>query len=184
MRNTFIAALSISFLAMSAFAADAPPTAKPAVKAEAAKPAAEPAKPGATAASEAAASEKAKPDGIDWSTMSAKDKGKYMKKTILPAAKKMFAAFDPKKYGGAKMKCETCHGEKAMDRKFKMPNPDLPKLPTTSEGFKALSEKKPEATKFMGTQVKPKVAEMLNLQEWTMQHQSGFGCYNCHEKAP
>ena len=60
------------------------------------------------------------------------------------------------------MKCETCHGEKAMDRKFKMPNPDLPKLPTTPEGFKALSEKKPEATKFMGTQVKPKMAEMLH----------------------
>jgi hypothetical protein len=34
--------------------------------------------------------------------------------------------------------------------------------------------------KFMGTVVKPKVAELLGLPEWSPQNMKGFGCYQCH----
>jgi hypothetical protein len=145
----------------AASAADAP---KPAAAADAAKP---------------AAADAAK---IDWDKMDARQKGKYMKTTVLPQMKKLFIAFDKKEF--AKMTCQTCHGQKAQDVKFKMPSAELPKLPqpTDAAGFKALHEKKPEVVKFMGEQVKPTMAKLLGKTEWTPQTPDGFGCYACHGK--
>jgi len=34
----------------------------------------------------------------------------------------------------------------------------------------------------MGTVVKPKMAGLLGLPEWTPQNMTGFGCYQCHTK--
>jgi hypothetical protein len=105
---------------------------------------------------------------------------KYMKSTVLPEMKKVFAAFDPKAF--ANVTCATCHGKDAAEKKFKMPSAELPKLPgpTDRAGFMALAEKKPEVVKFMGTQVKPKMAALLGLPEWTPASPTGFACYNCH----
>jgi mono/diheme cytochrome c family protein len=96
--------------------------------------------------------------------------------------KKKFVAFDAKKYKD--FNCQTCHGEKASENKFKMPNPSLPKLPqpTDRAGFMALMQKKPEMAKFMGTEVKPTIATLLNLPEWKPEAPNGFGCYGCHTK--
>jgi hypothetical protein len=117
---------------------------------------------------------------IDWATMKYEARKKYMKSTVLPEMKKVFAAFDPKAF--ANVTCATCHGKDAAEKKFKMPNGDLPKLPgpTDRAGFMALAEKKPEVVKFMGTQVKPKMASLLGLPEWTPASPTGFACYNCH----
>jgi cytochrome c553 len=117
---------------------------------------------------------------IDWENMKFEDRKKYMKSTVLPEMKKQFQAFDAKAY--KKFSCATCHGDGATDGKFKMPNPKLPKLPTSREGFMALQQKKPEAVKFMGTVVKPTMAKLLGLTEWTPENQKGFGCYQCHTK--
>jgi hypothetical protein len=149
-------ALGLIFYSAGALAADA----------GAAKAAAEP----------AAASAKK----IDWEHMSVADKKKYMKATVLPTMKPLFQAFDGKAY--KKFNCGTCHGEGATDGKFKMPNAKLPKLPVAKEGFMALQQKKPEAVKFMGTVVKPKMAELLGMPEWTPAAPTGFGCYQCHNK--
>jgi hypothetical protein len=117
---------------------------------------------------------------IDWEHMSFDQRKKYMKSTVMPEMKKAFQAFDAKAY--KKFTCETCHGDGAVNGKFKMPNPKLPKLPqpTNRAGFMALQQKKPDAVKFMGTVVKPKVAELLGLAEWSPQNPKGFGCYQCH----
>jgi hypothetical protein len=119
---------------------------------------------------------------IDWEKMSVPDKKKYMKTTVVPAMKPLFQGFDAKAY--KKFSCVTCHGDGATDGKFKMPNAKLPKLPgpTDRNGFMALSQKKPEAVKFMGTVVKPKMAELLGKPEWEPTAPTGFGCYNCHTK--
>jgi hypothetical protein len=116
---------------------------------------------------------------IDWEKMNENARKKYMKSTVLPEMRKLFVGFN-KKYKD--MSCATCHGEKAAENKFKMPNPDLPKLPgpTDRAGFMALQQKKPEATKFMGTQVKPAIAALLNIDEWSPSNTKGFGCYGCH----
>jgi cytochrome c553 len=118
---------------------------------------------------------------IEWDKADAKAKKAHMKKFVLPQMKKLFAAVD-KKY--AKMTCETCHGKKAADNKFKMPNAELPKLPqpTDRAGFMALQQKKPDVVKFMGMQVKPTMAALIGKQEWTEKTPDGFGCYACHTK--
>ena len=119
---------------------------------------------------------------IDWEHMSVAEKKKYMKTVVLPTMKPAFQTYDAKAY--KKFNCVTCHGDGATDGKFKMPNPKLPKLPgpTDQAGFMALHAKKPDAVKFMGTVVKPKMAELLGLPEWTPQTKTGFGCYECHTK--
>jgi hypothetical protein len=116
---------------------------------------------------------------IDWEKMNQSQRKKYMKATVLPEMKKLFVGFD-KKYKD--MTCMTCHGDKAVENKFKMPNADLPKLPgpTDRPGFMMLQQKKPEAVKFMGTQVKPAMAALLNVDEWSPTNPKGFGCYGCH----
>jgi len=121
-------------------------------------------------------------DTVHWDKMSVSDKRKHMKKVVLPEMKKVFQEFDAKTF--AKFNCNTCHGDKAEKNKFKMPNPDLPKLPqpTDRAAFMALSEKKPEVTKFMGTKVKPEMARLLGLEEFNIATKVGFGCYACHTK--
>ena len=134
---------------------------------------------GAPAAPAAAAAPAKK---IDWETMKFEERKKYMKSTVLPKMKAVFQEFDAKDF--KKFSCETCHGKKATETNFKMPNPELPKLPqpTDRAGFMAIQQKKPEVVKFMGTKVKPTMAELLNLPEWTPQNPTGFGCYQCHTK--
>jgi hypothetical protein len=140
---------------------------------EADKPAAAPA---------AAATAAPAPAKIDWEKMTFNQRKKYMKTTVLPQMKKLFVAFDKARY--ANMSCQTCHGDKTAQTKFKMPNAELPKLPqpTDRAGFMALQQKKPEAAKFMGTQVKPTMAALLGLPEWGPTNATGFGCYGCHTK--
>jgi cytochrome c553 len=161
-KTTLALSLSLFAIVGTAVAADAPAAApgKPAID--------------ATVAPKLPARSK-----IDWEKMSASQRKKYMKTTVLPEMKKLFVAFD-KKYKD--MSCGTCHGGNAAETKFKMPNPELPKLPapTDRQGFMALQQKKPEATKFMGTQVKPAIAALLNIDEWSMTNPKGFGCYGCH----
>ena len=138
----------------------------------------------AAAAPSASAPADAKKPG--WDKMTFAQKRKYMKSTVLPEMKKLFVAYDAKTYQS--MTCQTCHGDKAVEGKFKMPNAQLPKLPqpTNQPGFMALGQKKPDAMKFMGTQVKPKMAALLGIAEWTPTNPTGYGCYGCHtqEGAP
>jgi len=161
--NAILTLGCISLLGSVALAADQP--AKPAAAAPAAAP--------------AAGAGKKK---IDWEHMSKAERKKYMKSTVLPKMKAVFQEFDAKDF--KKFSCETCHGKKATETNFKMPNPELPKLPqpTDRAGFMAIQQKKPEVVKFMGTKVKPTMAELLNLPEWTPQNPTGFGCYQCHTK--
>jgi len=173
MKKILVVSLGIAGLlgaAATSIAADAP-----AAKAEAPKPA-------AAAPEGPKVSQKAIDAGkkIDWSKMDENAKKKYMKSTVLPEMKKLFVAVDKKHY--AAMNCQTCHGEKAVENKFKMPNPTLPKLPqpTDRAGFMALQQKKPDIVKFMGTQVKPTMAALLGKKEWEPTNPEGFGCYGCH----
>jgi hypothetical protein len=176
MKKAPLATFGFACLLAGAAVAAEPEAAKPAAKSDAAKPAA---KPEAAAPSPEAVAAGKK---IDWATMDVEAKKKYMKKTVLPTMKKLFVGFDKKKYGS--MTCMTCHGQKAVENKFKMPSAEIPKLPqpTDRAGFMALQEKKPEAAKFMGMQVKPTMAALLGKPEWQPSNPEGFGCYGCHTK--
>jgi hypothetical protein len=130
------------------------------------------------------AADEAKPAAakVDWEKMNKDQRKAYMKKVVKPDMQKLFVAFDAKKY--ANFGCPTCHGDGATDGTFKMPNAKLPKLPqpTDKAGFMAIMQKKPEMAKFMMGKVKPTMASLLGMPEWTPEKPVGFSCYGCHTK--
>jgi len=117
-----------------------------------------------------------------WAEMGKQDRIDYMKTVVLPRMKQAFVNFCPDRFG--KMNCMTCHGDSAADGSFKMPNPRLPKLPATPEGFKKLAADKPAFMEFMKNEVKPKMAALLGMPEYNPETKDGFGCMECHTMAP
>ena len=112
---------------------------------------------------------------INWEKMDHSERMAYMKKVILPTMRKEFAAFNPDKF--AKMTCKTCHGAGAEDDSYTMPNPQIWKLPNSKEGW---AKADTNFVKFMRFTVKPKMASLLGIPEFSMQTKTGFGCGNCH----
>jgi hypothetical protein len=132
----------------------------------------------------ATATAPAKPAGapeLGWAEMGKQDRIDYMKAVVLPRMKQAFVHFSPDRY--SKMSCMTCHGDSAADGSFKMPNPRLPKLPSTSDGFKKLAADRPAVMEFMKNEVKPKMAALLGKPEYNPETNSGFGCMECHTVA-
>ena len=102
----------------------------------------------------------------------------YMKQTVLPAEREIFARFEPLRF--ADMTCETCHGQGARDGSYKMPNPDLPHIVGGKGGFEELAAKEPEAVRFMQKIVGPETARLLGYSPFDMEQHVGFSCYQCH----
>ncbi len=99
-----------------------------------------------------------------------------MKKQVVPRMKRLFQEFD-----GAKFKtfgCKTCHGKDPQGSKYKMPNPELPKL-----DFAALKagKQEPKMAEFMAKTVKPEMAKLLQQPESSDTNPDGFGCLECHD---
>lgn len=117
---------------------------------------------------------------INWAAMTQEQRKQYMKTVVMPQMKQTFASFNADRYRS--MTCLTCHGEAAMEGKFTMPNPKLPKLPASPEGFQKLMSERPAAMQFMAMKVKPQMAHLLGMPEFTPQSKSGFGCFECHTK--
>jgi hypothetical protein len=117
---------------------------------------------------------------IDWVGMTHAERRDHMRTVVMPKAKELFVAYDPARY--AKMSCATCHGDGADDGTFKMPNPKLPKLPSSPEGFKQLIAAKPAACQFMLVKLKPTMAALLGMPVFNPDTRTGFGCMNCHAK--
>jgi hypothetical protein len=108
------------------------------------------------------------------------DKGAYMKAAVLPKMGPLFHDYDAKRFADAK--CVLCHGEGAKDGTFTMPNPGLPKLPATPDGFKKLQARHPEAVEFMSKKVVPTMAALLGEEPYDPKTGKGFGCFECHTK--
>ena len=115
---------------------------------------------------------------IDWGKMSKAERKQYMKQVVLPKMKPVMHDFDSKKF--ADVKCATCHGYGARNGQFKMPNPELAKLPNSRPGFEKLMKDKPEWMEFMGKTMKPSMANLLSLKPFDPKTGKGFGCGNCH----
>jgi hypothetical protein len=128
-----------------------------------------------------AAEKSAGPPEVPWAEMVKEQRIDYMKAVVLPRMRQAFTNFSPDRFG--KMTCVTCHGDGAVEGSFKMPNPKLPKLPTTPDGFKQLAEERPAVMEFMKSEVKPKMAAMLGVPDWNPETKSGFGCMECHTAA-
>jgi hypothetical protein len=113
-----------------------------------------------------------------WDKMTTAQRKKYMKVIVHPKMKEVFVAFDAKRF--KTFTCLSCHGDSGVDGTYKMPNPKLLKLPATPRGFQALAEKEPTMMQFMGTKVKPAMAALMGMPEFTPKTPTGFGCGKCH----
>lgn len=121
------------------------------------------------------------PKDLKWKDMNADQRKEYMEHVVMPKAKALFAAFDPKY---AKMDCKTCHGPGADDGSFEMPNPAMRPLPNTPAGFMALMGKDAEVqrfTPFMVEKVEPMMGELLGVTVFDPKTETGeLSCQACH----
>ncbi|HUJ62636.1 MAG TPA: hypothetical protein VLX92_29240 [Kofleriaceae bacterium] len=100
----------------------------------------------------------------------------FMKQKVVPTMKPIFQNHDAQKF--AKFGCQTCHGPGAAQGKFDMPNPELPKL-----NFSDMSKFKKEDIEWMEKQVKPTMAKLVQMPEYSQDNPKGFGCLACHTTA-
>ncbi len=114
----------------------------------------------------------------EWGTWSHDKKLTWMKFGVMPKMSQAFHDVDPARY--AEPRCGLCHGAGAKDGSFKMPNPDLPKLPKTPADFMKLAAAKPKVFAFMKDVVSPQMAALLGEQPFDMKTGKGFGCMECH----
>lgn len=124
---------------------------------------------------------KPKPMPSAFKDMDLDQRTEYMKTVVMPEAKKIFVAFDPKY---STMDCKTCHGNGATDGSFEMPNPQLRVLPASGEAYMALMEKDPDVaryTKFMSGEVEPLIGRLLQRSVFDPKTKSGeLSCETCH----
>jgi cytochrome c len=133
------------------------------------------------AAPQAAATDSTANAVFDWKKMTHDQKKDYMKNVVMHKMRPLFHDFDPERF--EKINCKTCHQEDGVEQdSFKMPNPDILKLPATPAGWNKLKNGKDSSMlKFMAEVVKPKMAELLHLTPYDMKTNTGeFGCNNCH----
>jgi type IV secretory pathway VirB10-like protein len=136
--------------------------------------------PPAPAEPEAAPSASAEPPAPaprDWDALTEDQKKEIMKTEVLPKMKGLFQEFDAKRF--ADVKCTTCHGPGAMQGKFDMPNPKLPKL-DPKNGFEKHKKKDAKILAFMMEHVVPEMAKIINEPVYDPATQKGFGCSECH----
>jgi hypothetical protein len=116
----------------------------------------------------------------EWDTWSHDKKLMWMKTGVMPKMGQLFHDYDSKTY--ADPKCGLCHGAGAKDGSFKMPNPDLPKLPSTPAEFQKLAQSKPKVVDFMNNMVKSTMASLVGEAPMDPKTGKGFGCFECHTK--
>lgn len=112
-----------------------------------------------------------------WKDMTQSERKMHMKTVVVPKMGALFQSFDAKDF--AEFTCITCHGNRAKNGNFTMPNPELPKL-NAANGFKKHMDEKPAITKFMMEKVEPEMAAALGLQPYDVKTHQGFGCDRCH----
>ncbi len=118
-----------------------------------------------------------------WDQMSGRQKGRWMHDHVLPTMRALLSAYDPQHF--ANVDCSTCHGDDARAQHFHMPSPSLPVLPRPgTPEWQALEAHKPRMVHFMGSRVKPVVAQLIGEQPYDPATNHGFGCFDCHTMRP
>jgi hypothetical protein len=115
--------------------------------------------------------------GKPWQTLTKAEKKRVMKEVVLPRMSDVFRAFDPARY--TKVDCTLCHGQRANEGRFAMPNPDLPTLDFANKLRKERAEK-PLVAKFMFKHVVPEMTLALGVSPFDTKTGQGFGCQSCH----
>jgi len=111
-----------------------------------------------------------------WKQKSREQRMDWMAVAVFPKMRRLFQEQDPEKY--ADFACQTCHGEQMERVDFRMPN-DLFVLEKSDTIAKA-KEYDEKTTDFMLGAVVPEMAKLLDMDAYTLESPSGFGCAGCH----
>jgi hypothetical protein len=117
------------------------------------------------------------PAAGEWDAWSRDRKLGHMQAIVLPDARTELTAYDARRF--TTMTCKTCHGDGVDDGSFRMPNPALPQLDGTPDGFQRLEREHPQAVEAMNKLTR-RTADLLGEQPFSPQTGSGFGCFRCH----
>jgi cytochrome c553 len=111
-----------------------------------------------------------------WKDKSREQRMDWMGIAVFPKMRKLFLEQDSEKYRD--FACQTCHGKDMELVDFRMPNTlfALSKGDTLAQA-KEYDEK---TTDFMLGAVVPEMAKLLDMDAFTLENQSGFGCMGCH----
>jgi cytochrome c553 len=111
-----------------------------------------------------------------WKDKSREQRMDWMGIAVFPKMRKLFLEQDSEKYQD--FACQTCHGKDMELVDFRMPNAlfALSKSDTLAQA-KEYDEK---TTDFMLSAVVPEMAKLLDMDAFTLENQSGFGCMGCH----
>jgi hypothetical protein len=99
----------------------------------------------------------------------------FMKQRVMPTMQPVFVEHDAAKFGN--FSCRTCHGPGADQGEFHMPNDALPKL----SGDLTRKFPRPKLD-WMLMEVKPTMAKLLKVKEWSPEDPYGFDCFACHTR--
>jgi hypothetical protein len=114
-----------------------------------------------------------------WNKKSREQRMDWMAVAVFPKMRRLFIEQDSEKYEG--FSCQTCHGNEMERVDFKMPN-DLFAL-SKSDPLGQAKEYDEKTTDFMLGAVVPEMAKLLDMEGFTMENQTGFGCLGCHPPA-
>jgi hypothetical protein len=112
-----------------------------------------------------------------WETLTRAEKKAVMKTRVLPHMQIVFQELDPVRY--RKIDCTLCHGTRANQGQFAMPNPELPVLDFANHLRKERAENF-RVTRFMFKHVAPETALALGVAPFDAATGQGFGCPSCH----
>jgi len=111
-----------------------------------------------------------------WKSKSREQRMDWMGVAVFPKMRKLFLDQDSEKY--ADFACQTCHGKDMEMVDFKMPN-DLFAL-SANDTLAQAKEYDEKTTDFMLGAVVPEMAKLLDMDAYTLETQTGFGCTGCH----
>lgn len=114
-----------------------------------------------------------------WKDMSREQRMDWMAIAVFPRMRQLFREQDSEKY--EEFACQTCHGSQMERVDFKMPN-DLFALEKADTVGRA-KEYDEKTTDFMLGAVVPEMARLLDMDAYTLESQTGFGCMGCHPTA-
>jgi hypothetical protein len=114
-----------------------------------------------------------------WKNKSREQRMDWMAVAVFPKMRKLFLEQDSEKY--ADFACQTCHGKDMEMVDFEMPN-DLFAL-AKNDTLGQAKEYDEKTTDFMLGAVVPEMAKLLDMEAFTLERPSGFGCMGCHPTA-
>jgi len=108
---------------------------------------------------------------VIWDAMTPQQKEEFMRSTVMPEMRAVFARFDPHRY--ARMGCTPCHARGRRKQPYLMPNEDLLLDPKACAEVPGSDPSMTAMNRFMDEQVGPTMARLLG-KPWN-------SCFWCHE---